>query len=424
MNETCVFCKKNHLPIHPIFDEIIANDNLESEKIIYFMKIIEDELKQNHWNEVFCMISAAINVNKVPKNTIETVFLIALRNIHNCLRNEPELKKIQKILKNLTSQIVQISKEENLREKNISNANDFNEEIKRFAKIFERLKEQSDIESSLKNYVLYRLMTFFEFKSYDVIKKAIDSTNNNQTNYGKSVLGDGSGILRDLNDLIILVLENTISKNEGSNVKLNTEAKFFEFLNQVIEITSPDLKKYFDENYNGDWFTLIDELRKKRNDMAHSMSDAQFEVKELEAITDLMKIFFFSFPNILVFMIQIIPNMQRNEQLQAMIEQCNQTLNTIDARIISVDNFYEIIQKKFDLDFYNKEFEKNKQTGTFKGFNPNNPSFGFIKREGDEDLFVHKTEVKGTIKEGDSVEFLVDKGKNGRPAAKHLKKIA
>jgi CspA family cold shock protein len=123
-------------------------------------------------------------------------------------------------------------------------------------------------------------------------------------------------------------------------------------------------------------------------------------------------------------MIQIIPNMQRNEQLQAMIEQCNQTLNTIDARIISVDNFYEIIQKKFDLDFYNKEFEKNKQTGTFKGFNPNNPSFGFIKREGDEDLFVHKTEVKGTIKEGDSVEFLVDKGKNGRPAAKHLKKIA
>ena len=42
----CVFCKKNHLPIHPIFDEIIANDNLESEKIIYFMKTIEDELRR------------------------------------------------------------------------------------------------------------------------------------------------------------------------------------------------------------------------------------------------------------------------------------------------------------------------------------------------------------------------------------------
>ncbi len=423
MNETCVFCKKNHLPMNSIFEEIITNDNLESEKIIYFMKIIENEIVQNHWNEVFCMITAVSNSFKIPQNTTETIFLTALRDIHNCIRCEPELNKIQKILKNLTSQIKKISREQNLREKNINNANEFNEEIERFGKIFARLKEQSDIESSLKNYVLYRLMTFFEFKSYDVIKKAIDSTNNNQTNYGKSVLGDGTGILHDLNKLIILVLENTISKNKDSTVKLNPDVKFFEFLNQVIEITSPDLKKYFDENYNGDWFTLIDELRKKRNDMAHSMSDADFEVKELEWITDLMKIFFFSFPQILLFMIQIIPNMQRDEQVQTMIEQCNQTLNTIDARIISVDNFYETLQKRFDLDFYNQEFEKNKQTGTFRGFNPNDPSFGFIKREGDEDLFVHKTDVKGTIEEGDSVEFLVGKGKTGRPAAKHLKKI-
>ena len=122
-------------------------------------------------------------------------------------------------------------------------------------------------------------------------------------------------------------------------------------------------------------------------------------------------------------MIQIIPNMQRDEQVQTMIEQCNQTLNTIDAKIISTDDFYDTLQKKFDLDFYNKEFEKNKQTGTFKGFNPNTPSFGFVKREGGEDLFVHKTDVKGTIKEGDSVEFLVGKGKKG-DAAKNLRKIA
>jgi len=423
MNETCVFCKKNHLPLNSKFEEFVTNDSLECEKIIEFMKTIEMDLSQDHWNEVFCMISTVININKIPKNTTEIIFLIALRDIHNCMRHQPELNKIQKILKNLTSQIVEILKEQNLREKNINNANEFNEEIERFNKIFVTLKEQSEIEPSLKNYVLYRLMTFFEFKSYDAIKKAIDSTNNNQTHYGKSVLGDGSGILRDLNDLVILVLQNTISTKNDSTIKLNTEAKFFEFLNQVIEITSPDLKKYFDGNYNGDWFTLIDELRKKRNDMAHSMSDAQFEVKELELITDLMKIFFFSFPNILLFMIQIIPKIQRNEQIQTMIEKCDQSLNTIDAKIISVGDFYDTLQKKFDLDFYNKEFEKNKQSGTFKGFNPNNPSFGFIKREGGADLFVHKTDVKGTIGEGDSVEFLVGKGNKG-DAAKNVKKIA
>ena len=120
---------------------------------------------------------------------------------------------------------------------------------------------------------------------------------------------------------------------------------------------------------------------------------------------------------------QIIPKTQRNEQIQTMIEKCDQSLNTIDAKIISVGDFYDTLQKKFDLDLYNKEFEKNKQSGTFKGFNPNNPSFGFINREGDADLFVHKTDVKGTIGEGDSVEFLVGKGNKG-DAAKNVKKIA
>ena len=51
--------------------------------------------------------------------------------------------------------------------------------------------------------------------------------------------------------------------------------------------------------------------------------------------------------------------------------------------------------------------------GTVKFFN-SNKGFGFIKVDGsDEELFVHKSDVTGTIYENDTVEFEVQNGKKG-----------
>jgi len=51
--------------------------------------------------------------------------------------------------------------------------------------------------------------------------------------------------------------------------------------------------------------------------------------------------------------------------------------------------------------------------GTVKFFN-SNKGFGFIKVDGsEEELFVHKSEVTGTIYENDTVEFEVQNGKKG-----------
>lgn len=51
--------------------------------------------------------------------------------------------------------------------------------------------------------------------------------------------------------------------------------------------------------------------------------------------------------------------------------------------------------------------------GTVKFFN-SVKGFGFIKVEGsDEELFVHKSEINGTIRENDMVEFEVQRGKKG-----------
>lgn len=66
--------------------------------------------------------------------------------------------------------------------------------------------------------------------------------------------------------------------------------------------------------------------------------------------------------------------------------------------------------------------EVTMEQGTIKWFNQTK-GFGFIARESGDDLFVHKSEVDGSLNEGDKVEFEVGEGKKG-PAATKVKKIA
>jgi cold shock protein len=66
-----------------------------------------------------------------------------------------------------------------------------------------------------------------------------------------------------------------------------------------------------------------------------------------------------------------------------------------------------------------------RETGVVKWFN-DAKGYGFIEREGKEDVFVHYTAVEGsgfrTLAEGQAVEFDVVEGPKGKQAANVIKK--
>ena len=62
------------------------------------------------------------------------------------------------------------------------------------------------------------------------------------------------------------------------------------------------------------------------------------------------------------------------------------------------------------------------ENGTVKWCNQTK-GFGFIERENeDKDLFVHKTNIEGQIRDGDKVEFEIGESEKG-PNAVNVKKV-
>jgi len=69
---------------------------------------------------------------------------------------------------------------------------------------------------------------------------------------------------------------------------------------------------------------------------------------------------------------------------------------------------------------YNEISASFMSTGKVKWFNQVK-GFGFIEQEDGDDLFVHKSEVTGEIRDGDTVQFEIGEGPKG-PNAVNVRK--
>ena len=440
MKEECIFCKKNHLKLNSSFEEFIFKNKLDSEEIISFTELLKNELASNHWNEAFCMINTVSRFNQLPKNTVQAIFLITVNNIKNCIISDPNIDKIQKYIKTLTIEINRVDEEQKLGQYRVkTEPNEYDVEMDRLGKILLVLDKKTsvlncekslDIDVQLKNYLIYRLVSFYDFKVADTITKAIDRDNQNKMTYGKKLLEDDKGIQYKIDNLVVLILQNEIYSKKNDNFSLNFKVEFMKFLNEIIQVSNSDLKKYFEDEHQSNWLDFLSNIKKHRNKLTHEFTDVDYSLEELKSIMNLTQIFCYAFPKILKILIALMGQQtMEQEKIQEVLLKLNE-LESIHAKLVNTNSFFNLFQQHFDQENFEKvqklkeeNFEKNKQKGTFEGWNANNPHFGFIQMDGNGgELYVRKPEVMGIIKEGDSVEFLVGPGKDDRPEAKNLKK--
>ena len=198
-----------------------------------------------------------IDTHIIPKTVNDIHFFVSLREIRESIARKPKIVEIQKCSKNLTIKMSKSLQEQDLRQKwnkDTSDVEKLNDEIDKLEDVLDEIakledtlneaNEKSDIKVSLKNYVLFRLMSFFEFKILVSLKNAMDGGNNYQVTYGTEILQDGKGLVYNLDKMVILVLSDFMYK-ENRKFELNSDSSFMDFFDKIIEIKSEDLKNHY-----------------------------------------------------------------------------------------------------------------------------------------------------------------------------------
>jgi|LWDU01.1.fsa_nt_gi hypothetical protein len=388
MCKKCVLCDKIHGEIYQRFERFFETENIDEKQIREFIRFIEFELNQENWNEVSCLIDSMHNSIKLKNNLSfgEIKFqniLVEIKRI--CIAN-PTSNSITELRESLSNDFIKLNTDLGAgikKNANIDYKNEFSvllaslEKIKEFEKKYETATELEEyiltcetLIVPLKNYIIFRMISFFEQRIYDILVTTInelppdilfDIQGSTMTLRTNDVIDskDASighlavlGLNNDANNIdhiIYKILQNKI-KNQRL-IKLKPYSfpypSFFYYFGNIIKINNSELLKHFSEKSHGKWSHFIKNLNKSRNQMTHELTNPKYSTVELEHEMRLMYILLQSFPNVLKFMLNYFSKTKNMGELAEIHKFTKEFLNEAECEMETFEGCIEKIKSSF-----------------------------------------------------------------------------
>jgi hypothetical protein len=352
MSKKCIFCDKTHGEIYQRFTKFFETENIDENQTREFIRYIEFELNEKNWNEVNCLVNNMCKGIKSKNNHSwnELQFYNTLLEIKKLCMTNPTLVSFIELKESLSNNFIKLNTvmgSSIKKNTDIDYKNEFSilleslKKIKEFEMGITASKELEEYISTcekliipLKNYIIFRMISFFEQKIYDILVNTINKlpptilfdikgstmtlstravVDSQDASIGHlAVLGLDNGP-KNIDDIIHKILQSK-SKTQKT-IKLKNYSSFFDYFGNIIRIKNSELSKYFSDTSEGKWWKFIKNLNTTRNQMTHELTNPKYTTIELENEMRLMYILLQSFPNILKFVLDYFPERESTDQL-------------------------------------------------------------------------------------------------------------
>jgi len=352
MTKKCIFCDKTHGEIYQRFTKFFETEKIDENQTREFIRYIEFELNEKNWNEVNCLINNMCKGIKSKNNHSwnELQFYNTILKIKSLCITNPTDTSFTILKESLSNNFMKINTHMGSGIKKNTDI-DYQEEfsilleslkkIKEFEKGTNAGVELKDYISScekliipLKNYIIFRMISFFEQRIYDILVTTInelpanilfDIKGSTMTLSTEAVVDSQDASIghlavlglnnnpKNIDDIIHKILQNKTKTQK--TIKLKNHASFFDYFGNIIRIKNSELSKYFSDTSEGKWWKFIKNLNTSRNQMTHELTNPKYTTIELENEMRLMYILLQSFPNILKFVLDYFPERESTDQL-------------------------------------------------------------------------------------------------------------
>jgi hypothetical protein len=218
----------------------------------------------------------------------------------------------------------------------------------------------------LKNYIIFRMISFFEQKIYDILVNTINKlpptilfdikgstmtlstravVDSQDASIGHlAVLGLDNGP-KNIDDIIHKILQSK-SKTQKT-IKLKNYSSFFDYFGNIIRIKNSELSKYFSDTSEGKWWKFIKNLNTSRNQMTHELTNPKYTTIALENEMRLMYILLQSFPNILKFVLDYFPKIENTDEFIEVYKITKKFLDEEECEMETYQGCIEEIKSSF-----------------------------------------------------------------------------